>query len=128
MVVPFAEQRVAACIVHKKRLISVGVNSKRTDPFAVKFQKNPHAIYLHAETAAIKKAKRLLSEKQLKKSTLYICRLSKKDDSWALSAPCLGCRRAILENNIGKIIYTTNPNQYDILLNTSVSCQDKVKV
>ena len=58
---PVKASRVAACIVYKGRVVSVGVNSKRTDTFQKRFSKNEHAIYLHAEIAAIKAAKKHLS-------------------------------------------------------------------
>jgi len=126
--VRFAEHRVAACIVYKRKIVSVGVNSLRTDPFAAKYQKHPEAIYLHAETAAIKKADRILSKKQLRKSTLYICRLSHTDLRWAMSAPCVGCRRAIIEYELKRVVFTTGANEYDTLINTGVSCQNKQRV
>jgi tRNA(Arg) A34 adenosine deaminase TadA len=127
-VTPVGGQRIAACIVFKNKIVSFGTNNKRSDPFAVKYQKNPHAIYLHAETSAIKRSLKFLTPKQLRKSTLYICRVSNKDGSWALAAPCLGCRRAIIEYGIKNIVFTVGPEQYDKLINTTVICQTQQKV
>lgn len=110
--------RVAACIVYKGRVVSVGVNSKRTDTFQKRFSKNEHAIYLHAEIAAIKAARRYLSLDELKKSTLYVCRVRFNNDDptpeWAMSKPCEGCRRAIMEFQIQLVVYTLDGGGYEI--------------
>lgn len=116
---PVKASRVAACIVYKGRIVSVGVNSKRSDPFQKRFAKNEHAIYLHAEIAAIKTAFRHLSLDELKKSTLYVCRVVFDNDdrtpTWALSKPCEGCRRAIVEFQIPQVVYTTDDGGYEIV-------------
>jgi tRNA(Arg) A34 adenosine deaminase TadA len=112
---PHAGQRVAACIVYNNRIVSFGFNTKKSDPFAVKFQKNPQAIYLHAETAAIKRALRVVPVEKLKHSTLYVCRVSNKDDSWALAKPCIGCHKAIVEFGIQMMVYTVEHGKYEIV-------------
>ncbi len=116
---PVKASRVAACIVYRGRIVSVGVNSKRTDPFQKRFAKNEHAIYLHAEIAAIKVALRHLSLDELKKSTLYVCRVRFENEDptpeWALSKPCEGCRRAIMEFQIERVVYTLDGGDYEIV-------------
>lgn len=116
---PVKASRVAACIVYKGRVVSVGVNSKRTDTFQKRFSKNEHAIYLHAEIAAIKAAKKHLSLDELKKSTLYVCRVRFENDDptpeWGMSKPCEGCRRAIIEYQIHQVVYTLDGGGYEIV-------------
>lgn len=115
---PVKASRVAACIVYKGRVVSVGVNSKRTDTFQKRYSKNEHAIYLHAEIAAIKAAKKHLSLDELKKSTLYVCRVRFDNDDptpeWGMSKPCEGCRRAIVEYQIQRVVYTLDGGGYEI--------------
>jgi len=103
--------RLAAAIVYKNRIISIGINQKRSHPFQARYSKNGDAIYLHAETDTIRGALRYLSEKQLSKSTLYICRIKHEDgrDSpiiWGLSKPCVGCQRAIATFDIKGVVYS----------------------
>ncbi len=118
---PVKASRVAACIVYKGRVVSVGVNSKRSDTFQKRFSKNEHAIYLHAEIAAIKAAKKHLSLDELKKSTLYVCRVRFDNDDptpeWGMSKPCEGCRRAIVEYQIQQVVYTLDGGGYEIVEN-----------
>lgn len=112
---PTACAKVSACIVYNNRIVSFGTNSKRTDPFVLQYRKHPQAIFIHAETDAIKKARRILSEKQLKHTKMYVCRISVGRSKWALAKPCIGCYRAILEYNIKKVYYTCSPGVYEEL-------------
>lgn len=64
-----------------------GFNSKVSHPSALKFSKNPHAIYLHAEVAALIASK-------WRATQLVVIRLL-ADGSWGLAHPCTGCVRAI---------------------------------
>lgn len=116
---PVKASRVAASVVYKGRVVAVGVNSKRSDPLQKRFSKNEHAIYLHAEIAAIKVALRHLSLDELKKSTLYVCRVTFDNEDrtpkWALSKPCEGCHRAIVEFQISEVVYTIDGGEYEIV-------------
>ena len=103
--------RHAAALVYKNRIISAGINQKRSHPFQAKYSKNEDAIYLHAETDTIRTALRHLSEKQLSKSTLYVCRIKHEDGAdtpliWGLSKPCVGCQRAIATFDIKGVVYS----------------------
>lgn len=90
----------------------MGANSKRTDPFQARFAKNEHAIFLHAEVAAIKAALKVLTLEELRKSTLYVCRVKFDNEDrrpiLGLSKPCVGCRRAIIEFQIPRVVYTVD--------------------
>ena len=103
--------RLAAAIVYKNRVISVGINQKRSHPFQAKYSANEDAIYLHAETDTIRTALRHLTDKQLAKSPLYVCRIKHQDGpgsplTWGLSKPCPGCQRAIATFDIKNVVYS----------------------
>ena len=104
--------KVASAVIYKGRVISVGVNRMKSHPFQAKFGKNPHSIFLHSETHAILNALHVLSEDDLKKASLYICRVKKmerggQDWVYGLAKPCAGCARCIMEFGIRQVVYTT---------------------
>jgi deoxycytidylate deaminase len=106
---PVSNARLSAMIVYKNRIISIGVNQKKTHPFAAKYSKNPDAIYLHAEAAAILSAKKKLTDAELKKSTLIICRVKydrKFNTIFGIAKPCSGCEKCIEYYGIKTVIYT----------------------
>lgn len=107
-VAPVSNARIAAAIVYKGDIISIGVNSYKTDPLQAKYSKNEHAIYLHAEIAAIKKAKKILTNDQLRKSELFIVRRKTNNGVFCdgLAKPCSGCQRAIETYGISKVHYS----------------------
>lgn len=114
---PVASARIAAAIVYKNDVIAIGTNSLKTHPFQAKFGKNKCSIHLHAETDAIKNALKLITQEELAKSTLYICRVkyvdhTKKKVIFGLSKPCDGCARAIVNFNIKKVIYSQDGEGY----------------
>lgn len=109
---PVARAKVAALLVIKNQLVSVGQCQLRTHPFQAKFNSHPSAIFLHAETNAIHDALNQLHSYDLKKATLYIFRV-KKDKSeqyWVdgLALPCKGCMSAIVTYGVKKIVYSTD--------------------
>lgn len=118
---PYAgNARIAAAVVYKNTVIAVGSNKIKTHPFQAKFGKNGNSIHLHAEIDAIKNALRILSEKELSRATLYICRVKyfdekKKKQIFGLSKPCDGCKRAIATFNIKKVVYSLDNEGYEVL-------------
>lgn len=96
--------KLASGVVHKGNLVATGVNSYKSSPFAARFSKNPEAIFLHAETDAIKSALKVLTLKELSRSSLYVVRV-KKDGSYGNSCPCIGCTRAISEFSLRETVY-----------------------
>lgn len=105
---PIKTARIAAAVVLKGEIISIGVNSYKSDPLQAKYSKNEHAIYLHAEIAAIKKALKRINKEDLKKCDMYIVR-RKLDNGVmcnAMSKPCVGCQRAIDTYRINNVYYT----------------------
>ena len=102
--------RHAAAIVYRNRIVALGTNHFKTHPFQVKYRRRPDAIYLHAEVAAIKRAIRHLSEKELRRSALISVRVKYTNDlvpRLGMSKPCEGCQRAIAEFGIRDVYYTT---------------------
>lgn len=104
---------VAACIVYKGQIIAWGFNQKKTHPFQARFGRNCDAIYLHAETDAIKNSLRHLSEDELSRSTLYVGRSKKvsphsKKTLPGLARPCEGCARAISTFGIKRTVWSND--------------------
>jgi tRNA(Arg) A34 adenosine deaminase TadA len=100
----------AACIVFKKQIVSIGVNSKKTTTLMSFFNRRPEAIVVHAEIAAIHSALKRMSYSNLKKSTLYIARAKTVGGivQPGLSMPCSGCARALEHFGISRVVYTVN--------------------
>ena len=104
--------RLASAIVFKNQVVSYGVNQNKSHPFHSQFSDHGDAIFLHAETDAIKNALKRIDENELSKATLYICRVKydkagkNKSMTWGLSKPCVGCQRAIATFGIGDVIYS----------------------
>ena len=113
--------KLAAAVVLRNRIISIGVNQKKSHPFQAKYGKNEESIFWHAETDAIKNALREISVDDLARCDLYIARVKKpkpksKEWVWGLAAPCEGCKRAIATFGIRNVIYTTDvTGEYGVL-------------
>ena len=109
--VPVSRQRLAACVVYKNEIVSVGYNKLKTHPISKRFQKHEEAIFLHAEAMALNEASKCLSPQELSKAELYVLRVKKSDCGatvWGLSKPCSGCMSAIEHFDIKKVYYTNN--------------------
>lgn len=116
--IPHAGARVCAIIAHRGEVLSVGFNSSKTHPFQAKYRKNPHAVFWHAETSAINNALKRKHFELLPKSSMYVLRLTHAGKP-ALSMPCEGCSKAIVEHNINRVIFTTG----DGLIGTTPHCR-----
>lgn len=115
-----ANTRVSAAVVYKNNIISFGINARKSHPFQAKFGKNKDAVYLHAETDAIKNALKYITIDELEKSTLYVCRIKftdtmKKGMIFGLSKPCPGCTRCIVNFGIQSVIYSLDNTGYAML-------------
>lgn len=109
--------RLVAAVVYKNQIISYGFNSKKSHPFVIPFQKNDDAIYLHAETDAIKNALKRVSVEQLSKCDLYVVRSKYVDKrkttmTLGLSKPCKGCSRCITQFGLRSVIYSTDDGEF----------------
>lgn len=107
---PVRSSRHAAAVVYRNDIMGVGVNKMKSHPFAKRYGRNSDAIYLHAETAAVKNARREIEEHEFERSILYVVRVKHKGKKLvpALSKPCKGCCRCISEFGISEVIYTTD--------------------
>ncbi len=110
--------RVAAMVFYKGSVISIGFNQNKSHPFAAKYSRHPDAIYLHAETDAILKAKKRLSDDELKKATLIICRRKYEENGsnilYGLAKPCCGCAKCIAAHEIKKVVYTLDSDDDEL--------------
>lgn len=112
--------RMASCVVYKNDVIAFGVNEMKTHPFQAKFGKNSEAVFLHAETSAIKNALKYVSVETLEKCTLYVCRIkhfdfTKKKLIFGTAKPCCGCLRCINTFNLKKVVYSLDNQSYHLL-------------
>ena len=100
--------RICAAIVHHKKIVSIGINSRKTDTWAARFSKNPLATCIHAEVAAIKAAVNRIGKDALKDCSIYISRRKLINGKWVdgLAKPCSGCQKAIDFFDIKKVVYT----------------------
>ena len=114
---PVAGGRLAACVVYKNDIVSMGINQKKSHPFQKRFGKHELAVFLHAETDAIKNALRHISVDDLAKSKLYVSRVRfesaelnpiKERLRRGLARPCVGCMRAIANFNIRHVCFSTD--------------------
>ena len=117
---PHQQEKFAAAVVYRNRIVSVGMNSMKSHPMAAKYSKNEHAIFLHAEVAAIKNALREIDVDDFSKCDIYITRVKKdgpftKKYIWGLAKPCPGCERAIAEFGLKKTIYTCDNGDYEVI-------------
>lgn len=112
--------KVSAAVVYRNDIVSFGISARKSHPFQAKFSKNEDAVYLHAETDAIKNALKYITVEELEKSTLYVCRVkfsdtTKKKMVFGLSRPCSGCARCISTFGIRNVIYSLDNSGYDVL-------------
>lgn len=116
-VAPVSNAKLAAAVIFKGKIVAVGTNQAKSHPFAAEYAKNPDAIYLHAETDVIYKAKKKLTPTELKKSTLIVVRVkstASKKLEFGLSKPCPGCEKCIRDHGIGTVIYTENSKESEL--------------
>jgi tRNA(Arg) A34 adenosine deaminase TadA len=101
---------LAACLVHRNKIVAYGINRMKTHPFQAQFGRNADAIYWHSETQCIHNAIRKFGEDFLSTCSLYIARskLVKGQEVIGLAKPCPGCTNAIIKYKIPKVVYTNN--------------------
>lgn len=118
--------KMAAAIVFRRKIVSIGVNSYKTSPFQLKYSKNSYSVYFHAEIAAIKNALRHINIEDFKYSDLLICRIKyfpkMKSFGYGLAYPCEGCLKAISEFGIRNVWYTGEWEEVCQLKRTNIIC------
>lgn len=117
---PVANARIAAVMVFRNEIVSVGVCRKKSHPFQAIYGKNKDSIFLHAETDCIKNALRNLSLAEIARCSLYICRVKYEDQNkdkfvFGLAKPCSGCERAIANFDVKKVVYSLDYDGYNVL-------------
>lgn len=118
---PNQTEKLAAAIVRNNRIISIGLNSRKSHPLQAKYSKNDQAIFLHAEIDAIKNALREVEVDGLERMEMYVCRVKKpkpfsKRWVWGLAKPCCGCQRAIHAFGLKRVVFTTDEiGRYGVL-------------
>jgi deoxycytidylate deaminase len=100
--------KIAAVLVHRNKLISIGYNSTKSHPLQKLYGRDGQ-IYLHAEIDAIRKA--LRRHDSLEGMQLYVSRWKWKDKDKTclvegMCKPCNGCQSAIEDFGIQVIHYT----------------------
>ena len=102
--------QIGAILVYKKRIVSSGFNSLKTNPTQDKlniyrdFYPKPYP-YIHAEVNCILHCKEKID---WEKAKLFIYRENGKSNLPVLAAPCNGCKHLIIQKGIKNIYYTTN--------------------
>jgi tRNA(Arg) A34 adenosine deaminase TadA len=113
----FGEHRMAALLVLKNEIISTGFNTSKKHPVALKYARSKAAIYPHAEILSIHNASKKLDIEDFRKTVLYVARVKRTEPRspfvWGMAMPCEGCRRAIIQFGIKKVVYTTDNGQVD---------------
>lgn len=110
--------RLAAAVVYRGDIISLGTNEMKTHPFQARYAKNDKAVYLHAETSAIKNALKYISVDELGLCSLYVVRVKSTPSHGAvfgLSRPCCGCQRCIETFGLKKVYFTLDNGTYETL-------------
>jgi len=117
---PVKSARLAACVVYKNDIVSFGTNIMKSHPFQARYGKNKDAVYLHAETSAIKNALKYINVDKLNRCTLYICRVKyeaadKSNMIFGTAKPCSGCFKCINTFDIKDVYFTLDNQSYSIL-------------
>jgi deoxycytidylate deaminase len=101
---PVSNARVSCAIVYKNRILSIGVNKKKSHPFQKKYSVNDYRIYLHAEISAIHNFIRTQGEAKLRHSDIFICRIG-YSGVFLNSYPRRGCMSAIVEFRLKRLFF-----------------------
>jgi len=92
-------------VLDKNQVIALGVNKKKTHPFA---GQNNKFAYIHAEIDALLQ----LRGHDLSRASMYVFRFH-KDGTMALAKPCKSCMQAIRESGVKKVFWTTERGVID---------------
>lgn len=100
-----ASFRLGSVLVHKNRIVSVGVNSYKTHPVLATRTRWP---FLHAEQHAIIRQ----GLDNCEGLVLYVARVLKNNDL-ALAQPCNVCSDLIKEVGIKQIVYSIDDGGFE---------------
>ena len=104
-----SDQKVAAIIVSKNNVISVGANQDKTHPMVAQNQHDDWCEYLHAEASAIINALRQIGRRRLAKCDMYVCRakIVVGQYTWGFSKPCPNCQKFLKAYPVRHVYYST---------------------
>lgn len=114
----YSKQHLGSILVYGNKILAIGYNTNKTNPLQFKYNKyrkfknyySPNSGSVHAEGLILLKTRYL--DIDWSKTTLYIYREYKKGGV-ALAKPCPGCLVALLERQIGMVIFTI-PGGYEV--------------
>jgi len=122
----FPRVHVGCCVTLKNAVLSVGYNSKKSNPLQQRLNVYRHFKHPersegkeHAEISALSKMPWYVYENNfdLKKATIYVYREYRETHTYALSKPCPACMYAIKNIfKIGRIVFTIKDGIKEIKL------------
>lgn len=104
-VAPVRSARIAAAVVCRNQIMSIGTNKYKTDPLQARYSRKGQ-IYVHAEVDAIKNVRYRID---LSKCDLYVARAKLTEcGQWAVGncRPCPGCQKIIEMYGIQNVYHT----------------------
>ena len=99
--------QMAAIIAKRRKVMGVGLNSRKSHPMMFRFSKTELKICAHAEISAINQALRNYDEEELRGAKIFVARVL-KNGLPAMAKPCIHCQSAI--ENFGLITEWTKDN------------------
>ena len=103
--------KMAAAVFTKKGYcVATSTNQKKTHYLQAYYNANmpfTRIPYLHAEIAALLKARWQVGEQGLKGCTLYVAR-KLNCNGYGMARPCAACRAAMIDMGIKQVVYTTD--------------------
>lgn len=112
-VIPVAHAKIAAALVYKGEVISIGTCQYKSHPMQKQYGRNPMSVFLHAEIDALIKGQKRIESRgiPLKKCTMYVARVKKPYANASgfitgMAKPCEGCMKALTEAGIVNVVYT----------------------
>lgn len=110
----YPQHKVGCVIIDKKgRIISTGVNMRKTHPTQARFARrvvrddHAHRCFLHAEIAALVKVRK-------QPHTMYVARW-RRNQTVGMARPCPICFQAIIESGCKRVVYTNTDGTFSIL-------------
>lgn len=101
--------KMAAIIAKRKRVLGVGLNSRRSHPLQKIFSRSDVKIALHAEISAIIDALKKFDESDLSGATIFVARVL-KNGRRGIAKPCPICEKALRAYGIDTVYYTEYEN------------------
>ena len=102
--------RMAAAVVHKKRIVATGVNRMKSHPIMLSSGYRSGQWFVHAEADAIIRS----GMKDFSDYDLYVVRILKSEE-FALAKPCDGCNNLVNTLNFKNVYYTTDNGTLSVL-------------